>query len=164
MNRRKIRRYRRGRGNSGMKFVGFLGIMALAVICGYLTARFIIGPLLGYDTTVLKLDFPSKLTAVFGEKENADSADADAEKAAEEDEEKNLEGYALQFGLFSTEDRAEELARDLKDEGIETEICRENGRYKVISPLFETKEDALKKLENTRSRRVSDIFVTVIES
>ena len=64
MNRRRIRRYRNQRRNSGMKFLGIIGIMIIAVICGYLTARFVIAPLLGYDTEVLKLDLPSKLTAV----------------------------------------------------------------------------------------------------
>lgn len=61
MNRRRIRRYRNQRRNSGMKFLGIIGIMIIAVICGYLTARFVIAPLLGYDTEVLKLDPPVKI-------------------------------------------------------------------------------------------------------
>ncbi|MEE0742032.1 MAG: SPOR domain-containing protein [Emergencia sp.] len=157
MNRRKIRRYRRARGNSGMKFVGFLGIMIVAVICGYLTARFVIAPLLGYDTQVLKLDFPSRLTAVLEEDNSKEEQDESAEKDAD------VDGYALQFGLFSTRERAEELVSDLADEGIVAEIREVDGEYKVVSALFETKKEALDKLKKTNSKRVSDIFITAIE-
>ncbi|MFQ9893444.1 MAG: SPOR domain-containing protein [Emergencia sp.] len=157
MNRRKIRRYRRARGNSGMKFVGFLGIMIAAVICGYLTARFVIAPLLGYDTQVLKLDFPSRLTAVLEEDNSKEEQDESAEKDAD------VDGYALQFGLFSTRERAEELVSDLADEGIVAEIREVDGEYKVVSALFETKKEALDKLKKTNSKRVSDIFITAIE-
>lgn len=156
MNRRKIRRYR-ARGNSGMKFVGFLGIMIAAVICGYLTARFVIAPLLGYDTQVLKLDFPSRLTAVLEEDNSKEEQDESAEKDAD------VDGYALQFGLFSTRERAEELVSDLADEGIVAEIREVDGEYKVVSALFETKKEALDKLKKTNSKRVSDIFITAIE-
>lgn len=157
MNRRKIRRYRRARGNSGMKFVGFLGIMIAAVICGYLTARFVIAPLLGYDTQVLKLDFPSRLTAVLEEDNSKEEQDESAEKDAD------VDGYALQFGLFSTRERAEELVSDLADEGIVAEIREVDGEYKVVSALFKTKKEALDKLKKTNSKRVSDIFITAIE-
>lgn len=152
MNRRKIRRYRKSRGNSGMKFFGFLGIMIVAVICGYLTARFILAPLLGYDTRVLKLDFPSRLTAALDKEEKSPAEDSEAS-----------EGYALQFGLFSTRQRAETLVSDLADEGISAEIREADGEYKVISPLFAAKKDALAKLKATKSKRVSDIFITAVE-
>ena len=64
-----------------MKFLGFAGIMIAAVICGYLTARFIIAPLLGYDTEVLKLDFPSKLTSLLDKDDSGSSAQQDDEEA-----------------------------------------------------------------------------------
>ncbi len=199
MNRRRIRRYHRQRGNSGVKFLGIVGIMLVAVICGYMTARFVIAPLLGYDTEVLKLDFPSKLTDVFGGKDEQDEdttgvkaddeddstdkdAAKDAAKAADEDKNKDEggrdaeeessqtasgsdegSGYALQFGLFSTRARAQELADKLEKEGIDAEIKEtEDGQFKVLSPLADTKEEALETLKNTESDYVDDIFITKV--
>lgn len=161
MNRRRIRRYRSQRGNSGVKFLGITGIMIVAVICGYLTARFIIAPLLGYDTEVLKLDFPSKLISVLqtGAEDDTDAQEANGGNK-KDGEQKNRSGYALQFGLFSTRQRAEELCENLKSEGIDAEVKKVDDQYKVVSPLVDTKEEALTALKNTESDFVSDIFIT----
>ena len=99
MNRRKIRRYRSQRRNSGVKFLGFVGIMIVAVICGYMTARFIIAPLLGYDTEVLKLDFPSRLTDVFhGDDDTESETDGEeAEKDADSGEVIPIQGAEFQL-------------------------------------------------------------------
>lgn len=186
MNRRRIRRYRNSRRNSGMKFLGFIGIMIAAVICGYLTARFIIAPLLGYDTEVLKLDFPSKLTSLLdkddeGEADGAAAEDAEepssqdddaqtksggteedgaAEKTAKKEDDGG--GYALQFGLFSDRARAEKLLSQLEADGIDAQIRETDGQYKVISPVVETKDEAVKKLKETETDAVSDVFITVM--
>ena len=198
MNRRKIRKYRSSRKNSGVKFIGILGIMVMAVICGYMTARFIIAPLLGYDTEVLKLDFPSKLTSFLDRGEadesdsGADSDDADSDEAdsgdsdedsggddAEESDDENADdadktasgegtaesdsGYALQFGLFTTKDRAQELVDDLDADGVDAQIREIDGKYKVISPLVDTKDEAVEMLKDTKTDRVKDVFITVVE-
>ena len=47
--RRRVKKRKTAGQNSRMKFGVFLGIMVLAVIFGYLTARFIVGPMIGYD-------------------------------------------------------------------------------------------------------------------
>ena len=47
--RRRVRKRKRPGENSRVKFAAFIAIMVLAVFLGYLTARFVIGPLLGYD-------------------------------------------------------------------------------------------------------------------
>lgn len=186
MNRRRIRRYRNQSRNSGMKFLGIIGIMMIAVICGYLTARFVIAPLLGYDTEVLKLDLPSKLTAILekdsdsSKDDERDDADESEDVAQAQDDEKDDDGkkdsdsssdstdsdgkgYALQFGLFSTESKAEELVSKLKDEGINSKIKEVDGKYKVISPIVSTKDEAVEKLKDTDSKEVSDVFITVIK-
>ncbi len=49
INRRRVKKRKRPNENSKMKFTVFLVIMIVAVALGYLTARFVIGPLLGYD-------------------------------------------------------------------------------------------------------------------
>ncbi|MGN0659308.1 MAG: SPOR domain-containing protein [Emergencia sp.] len=169
MKKRRIRRYRSQKRNSGVKFAGILGIMILAVFCGYMTARFIIAPLLGYDAEVLKLDFPSKMTSFFegkadeetgGEGETDDdgqsSGSGESTDAAEE------KGYALQFGLFTTRERAEQLAEELKTEGINAVIRETGDGYKVTGPVLSTREKAVEKLKETESDRVKDVFITVI--
>ena len=161
MNRRRIRKYRTRRGNSGVKFLGITGIMIVAVICGYLTARFVIAPLLGYDTEVLKLDFPSKLVSVFGDGEETDTDTGEDSRGDKKDgNRKSRGGYALQFGLFSTRQRAEELCENLKSEGIDAEIKKVDDQYKVMSPLVDTKDEALETLKNTESDFAGDIFIT----
>ena len=95
MNRRRIRKYRTRRGNSGVKFLGITGIMIVAVICGYLTARFVIAPLLGYDTEVLKLDFPSKLVSVFGDGEETDTDKGEDSSGDKKDGNRKAEAVML---------------------------------------------------------------------
>jgi hypothetical protein len=148
--KRKIRRYRHSRGNSGVKFVGILGIMVAAIICGYLTARFIIAPVMGYDTEVLKLDLPSRLTALIGEK----TGEQDAGETG---------SYALQFGLFTSRAHAEALAEKLEAEDIAVSVRETEGNYQVISPLMATREEALEKLKDIETDLVSGVFITTIE-
>ncbi len=164
MNKRKIRRYHRQRKNSGVNLLGIVGIMVVAVVCGYMTARFVIAPLLGYDTEVLKLDFPSNLLDVFhsddGQSDEKDAEDdegkdeTDAEKADTDGE------YTLQYGVFSSKSGAEELAGKLKTEDIDTEIIEADDQFKVISTQRGTKKEALALLKDTESSYAKGIFIT----
>ncbi|MCI5687736.1 SPOR domain-containing protein [Anaerovoracaceae bacterium 42-11] len=164
MNKRKIRRYHRQRKNSGVNLLGIVGIMVVAVVCGYMTARFVIAPLLGYDTEVLKLDFPSNLLDVFhsddGQSDEKDAEDdegkdeTDAEKADADGE------YTLQYGVFSSKSGAEELAGKLKTEDIDTEIIEADDQFKVISTQRGTKKEALALLKDTESSYAKGIFIT----
>lgn len=169
MNKRKIRRYHRQRKNSGVNLLGIVGIMVVAVVCGYMTARFVIAPLLGYDTEVLKLDFPSNLLDVFhsddkqsGEKDAEDGSDAGEEQKDETDAEKaDADGeYTLQYGVFSSKSGAEELAGKLKTEDIDTEIIEADDQFKVISTQRGTKKEALALLKDTESSYAKGIFIT----
>lgn len=47
--RRKVRKRKTAVENSRMKLWLFFGIIALTVGLGFLTARFVIGPLIGYN-------------------------------------------------------------------------------------------------------------------
>lgn len=152
MRRRRMRRYRPGKENSMMKFAVIFGIILCAVVCGYLTARFALGPLLGYDTEVLKLEFPSKLTARL--EEAVDSKDASK---------KDTKGYVLQFGSFDAKSGAKTLQTQLKKDGIDTVIEEENGRYKVIGETMETKEEALDQLETLKDKNDIDVFIDAID-
>ena len=152
--RRRVRKRKRPGENSRVKFAAFIAIMVLAVFLGYLTARFVIGPLLGYDAD----ESPITLTggAESGEQEETETgstAGAEAEAEAPEG------GYALQFGVFSTKEAAEKLAGELVAKGIEADVIEDEEMFKVISPLIETKDEALSQLDGIRNKEVEDVFI-----
>ena len=151
MRRRRMGRHRPRKQNSRMKFVWFIVIIIGTVLCGYVTARFLVGPLLGYDTEVLKLDFPSKMAG------NVKTADKDQK---DDEQKKQGQKYILQFGVFSTKDGAAQLQETLEKDGINTSIEKEDGQYKVISDTYSTKEKALKELETLKEQNDIDVFIT----
>lgn len=148
MKRRKMRRYSRGARNSGMKFTGFFAIIIIAVICGYLTARYIIAPFLGYNTDVLKPDLTAKFEEMLKEK---DRTSEDSDKR-----------YALQYGVFSSRESAESLVSKLTNEGKTASIEEVDGNFKVLGEIFDSKEEATKELKELKTQVASDVFVTVI--
>ena len=157
MRRRRMRRYRPGKENSMMKLGVILGIILCAVVLGYLTARFALGPLLGYDTEVLKPELPSKLTARL-----EDAAEKKTE-SKENDKDKEARSYVLQFGRFDAKSGAETLLSQLEKDGIEAEIKEEDGSYRVSGETIETKEEALKQLEKLKDENNIDVFIDTID-
>ena len=141
--RRNIRKRKAKSENSRVKIGLFAGIIVLAIVLGFLTARFVIGPMIGY---------------------NADESPVELEKTATEadtgQEEMPAEGYALQFGAFSTKDAAEKLAEALRLKGIETKIVEADDVFKVVTPVLDDKDAALKALEESKEKDVEDVFIT----
>lgn len=148
--RRKIRKRKSTSQNSRMKFGTFLGIIVLAVFLGFLTARFVVGPLIGYDAG----ESPAKAASDEKEKSTGDKDKDEKEVSAELEN-----GYALQFGAFSTEDAAQDLADNLKRSGITAEIIQDDDIYKVIGPILSTKEKALEALASLPENSVQDVFI-----
>ena len=151
--RRRVRKRKRPGENSRVKFAAFIAIMVLAVFLGYLTARFVIGPLLGYDAD----ESPITLTggAKSGEQEETETGSTAETEEAEAPE----SDYALQFGVFSTKEAAEKLAGELVAKGIEADVIEDEEMFKVISPLIETKDEALSQLDGIRDKEVEDVFI-----
>ena len=142
--RRRVRKRKRPGENSRVKFAAFIAIMVLAVFLGYLTARFVIGPLLGYDAD------ESPITLTGG---------AESDEQEETETETPEGGYALQFGVFSTKEAAEKLAGELVAKGIEADVIEDEEMFKVISPLIETKDEALSQLDGIKDKEVEDVFI-----
>jgi len=186
--RRKVRKRKSKSENSRVKMSVFLGIILLAVLLGFLTARFVIGPIIGYnaDESPVQLNSADKAaTEKDAEKQKA-SKDSEAEKAANTQAEADADndadtdaaeeakteqtaketesekGYALQFGAFSTKDSAQELSDALESKGIKTKIVEADNVFKVISPVLEDKEDALKALSESKEKEVEDVFITSV--
>ncbi len=163
--RRRVKKRKSRNQNNRMKFSWFLGIIILAVFLGFLTARFVVGPLIGYDAG----ESPARTAGESGgKKEDSEKKEKTEDKDKSEDGEETeasadlvlKDGYALQFGAFSTKEAAEELAESLKSQGIETEVVRMENIYKVISPVVDTREQALDALTNLPDVEVEDVFIT----
>ena len=168
INRRRVKKRKRPNENSKMKFTVFLVIMIVAVALGYLTARFVIGPLLGYyaDESPIKIanGGDSKDEEASGEEGSAGETEQQSEASQEDASGADVsaapeEGYALQFGVFTSKEAAEKLASDLKSKGIETKIIEEDSNYKVISPVVNTKDEAIDELNGIKDKEVEDVFI-----
>ncbi len=178
--RRKVRKRKAQVENSRVKLGIIIGIMLLAIFFGFLTARFVIGPIIGYnaDESPIKQadDQDAQKDNEDGEDNKDENAntDVDADSGKDSDEEAAdskddegdtevsatpTEGYALQFGAFSTKDAAQKLADQLKEKGIETKVVEVDKVFKVISPIVDTKSDALDALEKVKEKEVTDVFV-----
>ena len=182
-----MRRRKSPDGNRKASFLAAIGIIFAAVLLGFLTARFVIGPIIGYNADISPVilknsddlaksedeqndnskekNSSSDLadTAAKAEENNEDNQTVDREKSAAESsfstagEEKN---YALQFGAFSDKEAAEKLKQELEAKGIETQIKEQDGKFKVISAVIKEKEEALKALDESKEKEITDVFIT----
>ena len=114
----------RGR-NERIGFNAVLLILIAAVIAGYLTTRFVLYPLLGFEFPSLETIWDKYRPSVSEDKKDASE-----------------EGYVIQFGSFSTKAAAKERASELKDEGIKTSVIEKDDCYKVVGEIFSTKDKA----------------------
>lgn len=156
MRRRRVKKRKRPGEISKVKFIVFIAIMILAVFLGYLTARFVIGPLLGYDAD----ESPIKITGQEGSSDDEESKETGSESDFDENQtEEAEEGYALQFGVFSTKEAAQQLADSLAAKGIEAKVIEDGEMFKVISPVLKTKDEAIQKLDDIKDKEVEDVFI-----
>ncbi len=159
--RRKVRKRKSKSENSRVKMSVFLGIILLAVLLGFLTARFVIGPIIGYNADESPVQLNGADKAAESEKDAEESKASKVEKTANTEDETE-KGYALQFGAFSTKDSAQELSDALESKGIKTKIVEADNVFKVISPVLEDKEEALKALSESKEKEVEDVFITSV--
>ena len=151
ISKRRVRKRRGTKGNSKMKFFAVVVIMIMAVLLGYLTAKFVIGPILGYNAD------ESHITSGL---QSASKENDDKEKDDKDDSDTIEKGYALQFGVYSTKEAANNMMYELRSKGIDAKVIEEDDMYKVISPVIKTKKQALDKLEDIKNSEIEDVFIT----
>lgn len=149
MSLRQNRRNTEGGGNLATAVI----VICLSLAAGYFAAAYVVGPLLGLDTAPL----------VFNEQKAGDKKDnvkAEEKEDLEPDGTEGLaeSGYVLQYGSFSSKEAAENCVNELSRSGIEAEIIEKDGAYKVISPLFDTEQEARVKMETQKN--YVDVFIT----
>ncbi len=153
--RRRVRK-RKSRGEkSGFRLSILGGAVLAAILLGYLTARFVIGPIIGYNAD----ESPIKVTEQNDKSQNKDDKEDKNDEEAQKTAAVPEKGYALQFGAFSSREAAEELSKALKEKGIDTKIVEADSVFKVITPVADQKEDALKALEDVKDKDVKDVFI-----
>lgn len=172
-----------------MNFVPILVIICLSVCAGYLTAKYVVYPILGYEPAGLSILKQSETTeeskvqpqSSVGETaastqaapvQAVTTAPTTAPSATEttampatviEDQAdvKQVAGYALQFGSYSSKAAAEKSTKQLKASGINAKVLKKDGAYKVIGQLFATKDEA--KAELSKMDKAVGAFVATIE-
>ena len=153
--RRRVKKRKSRSEKTGMR-LSILGAAILAaILLGYLTARFVIGPIIGYNAD----ESPIKVTEHNDKSQDKDDKDDKDDKATQKTAAVPEKGYALQFGAFSSKEAAEELSKALKEKGIDTEIVEVDSVFKVITPVIEEKDDAIKALDDVKDKEVTDVFV-----
>lgn len=162
MNRRKRRRrYTKPYRNNSMKnkALSFVLVICVSVSAGYLTATYILGPVLGLEPQPSFLDFINDDKKQEDEKKNEKKeteilVDSEAEAAEKS-------GFAVQYGSFSSKAGAEEHAHSLKESGVTVKIIETDGMFKVIGKIFDTKEAARTYMEEKHADN-DDLFITEI--
>lgn len=156
-------------------------IIVLAIFLGFMTTKFIVYPLIlgqeaSFDVVLDSFfadDDVSENDEATDSKEGDDAvSDSDAQTSepsgtvqSSENAVSLASGYSIQFGAFSSKASAEELLADLQSSGISASIVEKDGVYKVIGPLFATKEEALASKTDVISinqEKYKDVFVVNI--
>lgn len=177
-----------------MNFLPILVIICLSVCAGYLTAKYVVYPILGYEPAGLSLLKESDITKDAKDTEGSQvqtqspaSGTAASTQAAtvqgstaapatettaattvvpatvieDQADVKQVAGYALQFGSYSSKAAAEKCINQLKESGINARVLKKDGAYKVIGQLFATKDEA--KTELGKMDESVGAFVATIE-
>ena len=152
MKRRRIKKRPRKVQKTKMKFTVVLAIMIIAIALGYGTAKFVIGPILGFSTDESSINIAQNEETKANVEEETE-ADNDSKNDTAEG------GYALQFGVFSSKEGAQKLVTSLSEKGVKAEIVEEDNQYKVISPIIRTKDEALDKLNDIKDKNIEDVFI-----
>lgn len=149
--RRRPTARRRNRGaKKKVNFAPVVVILCLSVGCGYVTAKYIVDPVVNYVPQIMaekesgKVDIDEKTTLI--------EDDVDVKNSEE------AEGYALQFGSYSDKASAESVMESMNMTGLQ--IINQDDLYKIIGVVYKDKAEAkaaLKQLpEGTKA------FVTAI--
>lgn len=163
--KRRMRRKRRGsyrkEVNMSGKVLSVVLIIGFSVLAGYMTANYLIGPMLGLESEQVFSDFLNNEENKENKNEDKTQKQTEETKVVQDKVEvQNETGFALQYGSFSAKEGAEQCVSELESQGIEARILEKDGSYKVIGKVFATKEEAV--AEKNTSAGGKDIFITEI--
>lgn len=161
-----MRKRRRSRGYRNSQRKGFkinlapvILILCLSVGCGYATAEYVVAPVVNYIPQ-LTAERESEATQ---KKETEKTEETQETKAVVEDDVKventgKISGYAVQFGCYSSKAAAEKAMSEL--DAADLQVLEQNGMYKILGKVFDTKEQAKEALESLTD--ADKAFVTTV--
>jgi cell division protein FtsN len=149
-----------------VNFLPIIVIICLSICAGYVTAKYVVYPFLGYEPTGLNLTKPkatqaTKAPTTKSTQETTTTATKSTDVVDNTANVTRKSGYALQFGSYSTKAAAEKSVADLKTSGIKAEIVQKDGDYKVIGELFDTKQKAKAALAELDASQGA--FITTVQ-
>lgn len=174
---------------SGVNLAAIIVIIGMAVLCGFITTKFVIYPMiLGEDATFnMKLDI-KKLTdwekqspsdkndGIFTDNNflqntqipttetDLTSNPITAPSPSDDNEnEIRTSGYCIQYGCFSSETAAQSLISELQALGLTARMVKQDDKYKVVGQIFETREEAAeaqKAVLEYGAPEYRDVFIT----
>ena len=127
-------------------YMPLLIMLCLAVGCGYVTAKYVVTPVVNY---VPQLAAEKTKEDDSGDKEKKSSKDKQTESSDDnkvvEDEvsvkqSEEVTGYALQFGCYSGKEAAEKAMSSLNIDGLK--VIEQNDMYKIVGETYGTKDEA----------------------
>ena len=158
MRRKRHNHYRKNANKTG-KVLSVVIVIGFSVLAGYVTANYMIGPMLGLESEQVFSDFLNDKKET--EKEDKTTEKNNETKVVQDKVEVETEtGFALQYGSFSAREGAQECVRDLESRGIDASIIEKDGSFKVIGKVFATKDEA--RAWKDTSGTGEDIFITEI--
>ncbi len=150
--RRRPKGRRKHRGNSKRpNFAPVVVILCLSVGCGYITAKYIVDPVVNYVPQIMAEKKEDKMGKE-EEKKTLIEDDVDVEKTDE------ISGYALQFGSYSDKASAESVMKSIDVDGLQ--IIEHDNLYKIVGIIYKSKADAKNALEKLPAG--TKAFVTAI--
>ena len=162
------RRSRRNHGFSGRRrakpnFTPVILILCLSVACGYATAKYVVEPVVNYvPQFVAENSQNDEVTEDEPEMESKEKSPENDSKVVEDDvnvkSTEDVSGYALQFGCYSSKAAAQNAESSLDINGLR--ILEQDGMYKIIGKVYESKEQAKEALEGSDYKEKA--FVTTI--
>ena len=150
--RRRPKGRRKHRGSiKRPNFAPVVVILCLSVGCGYVTAKYIVDPVVNYVPQIIAEKDEEKTV-----KEDEKDTLIDDEVDVEETE--KVSGYALQFGSYSDKASAETVMKSIDADSLQ--IIEQDNLYKIVGVIYKSKADAKAALENLPAG--TKAFVTAI--
>ena len=140
--RRPRGRRKRLRNTKKLNFAPIVVILCMSVGCGYVTAKYIVDPVVNYVPQIMA-DKDQKKESISEESE--DKATLIEDEVDVEDAEE-ISGYALQFGSYSDKASAEKVMDSIDVNGLQ--IIEQDNLYKIIGVIYKSKAEAKTALED----------------
>ena len=156
MGRRRHPRGRRKklRNSKKLNFAPIVVILCMSVGCGYVTAKYIVDPVVNYVPQILADKGEDKEAAQEGTEDKTTLIEDDVDVETTEE----ISGYALQFGSYSDKASAEKAMKSIDEKGLQ--IIEQDNLYKIIGAIYKSKADAKTALEDLSEGTAA--FVTAI--